>query len=309
MLIEGSKQKSGGVGKKSVVEIWGAEDNEQDLKRGKDGAWEGEDGAELGGKTRERIETHPHVLCQLTGHCGSSPRPAPAEAVQSLLQHVGSAVTPGAAASSRKRAEHCRHSTSPSLPRAGTGLRALTRELLLQTTPGHRFGHRFLLSRVGRQAPGLRALSEERLQTPVRAGSSWASYLVKHAKDFSQIKKTGASLGRRFRLRVHVNEKHPESTALETKCPKAQNHRGETESAGMAAGSYRCLLPAVPGAPQRGERGARCLRHRNRGSGKEQSGAARGLAAKGSLKIVIPLSSRNPQPSSSKHKHGAMSAH
>ena len=36
--IEGLKQKSGGVGKKSVVEIWGAEDNKQDPKRGKDGA-------------------------------------------------------------------------------------------------------------------------------------------------------------------------------------------------------------------------------------------------------------------------------
>lgn len=60
--IEGLKQKSGGVGKISAVENWGAEDNKQDPKRGKDGAWEGEDGAGLGGNTREDLNPSPCAL-------------------------------------------------------------------------------------------------------------------------------------------------------------------------------------------------------------------------------------------------------
>lgn len=52
---EGLKKNQEVWGKKSVVEIWGAEDNKQDPKRAKDGAWEGEDSAGLSGKTRERI--------------------------------------------------------------------------------------------------------------------------------------------------------------------------------------------------------------------------------------------------------------
>ena len=37
-----------------MVEILGAEDDKQDLKRGKDGAWVGVDGAGLSGKAGER---------------------------------------------------------------------------------------------------------------------------------------------------------------------------------------------------------------------------------------------------------------
>ena len=113
---------------------------------------------------------------------------------------------------------------------------------------------------MGWQAPGLRALSEERLQTLVRAGSSWASYvrLVKHAmlRIFPE-KKKGASLGRQLDLQIHVNENILRALPLKQNARKLRN----TESAAMAARSYRlpppCQQPlASPGpeAPQRGER-------------------------------------------------------
>lgn len=177
--MKGLKQKSGPIGKKNsgrylgkrlINKIW----KERRMRLGKDSmAW-------LGGKTREGDVTCLCALYHRRGQRSSFPCP------RAVKQH---SCQPGAAVPSRGRA-----GTGQSKDRAeqGQGQSSPARlpgrpgpaGALPQTPPGRRCQRSFLLSGTAKIRP--EALSEQRLQAIVRAGSSWASHvrLVKHTKDF-----------------------------------------------------------------------------------------------------------------------------
>lgn len=164
----------------------GQEVNKQDLKREKDAAWEGQHGGIRWQNKRGDLT----CLCVLNLPSERSVQFIPplysSEAVQTRSSTAAALSARGCRAEPRpSRALPARLPRRPGLD----GLRALARgQPGASPANNTRAPLRALISAIsGRwQKSGPQALSEERLQTFVRAGCSWASYvhLVKHTKDF-----------------------------------------------------------------------------------------------------------------------------